>query len=150
MFGMTFDRRGLTLAAITLISAVTLMALCIGVITLINAIALIALCIGVITLINAITLMTLRIGFITLINAITLMALRISVITLINAITLMALRISDFFSFSPVRHCHLREIRVALPGCSTAAAREALPVPTSVGRIYLCPNKGKAASIWDL
>ena len=42
MFGMAFDRRGLTLAAITLVSAVTLMALYIGVFTLVSAIILIS------------------------------------------------------------------------------------------------------------
>ena len=34
-------------------------------------------------------------------------------------------------------------------GEAAAAARAALPVPTSVCSIFLCPNSGMTASVWD-
>ena len=33
---------------------------------------------------------------------------------------------------------------------ATAAARAALPIPNSACGIFVCPNKGMAASAWDL
>ena len=44
-----------------------------------------------------------------------------------------------FFKFL---HCPIREIRVALPGYGTAAARAALTVHLSVCIIFVCPNSG--------
>ena len=46
-------------------------------------------------------------------------------------------------------HCPFREIRVTLPGYGTAAARAALPIPTSVCNVFMCPNNGTAASVWE-
>ena len=45
--------------------------------------------------------------------------------------------------------CPLREIRVALPKYSTAAARAALSIPIGVCSIFVSPNNGLAASVWD-
>ena len=42
----------------------------------------------------------------------------------------------------------LREIWVALPRYSIAAARAALPIPISVCSICLCLNSGTAAHVW--
>ena len=42
--------------------------------------------------------------------------------------------------------CPLREIRVALLGKGTAAARAALPIAIGVYCSFLCPNNGMAAS----
>ena len=49
-----------------------------------------------------------------------------------------------------VLHCPLPEVRVDLPPLlGTAVARSALPIPTSVYSVYICPNSGMAASAWD-
>ena len=45
--------------------------------------------------------------------------------------------------------CLLQEIPVTLPRKGTAAARAALPIPASVCSIFMCPNNGMAASVWD-
>ena len=55
----------------------------------------------------------------------------------------------DFFLFFKVLYCPLQEIRVALPGSVTAAARAELPIPISVCSIFLCPDNGMAARVWD-
>ena len=48
-----------------------------------------------------------------------------------------------------VVHCPFREIPVVLPGFGTAVAREALPARIGVCSIFLCPNNGMAASVWN-
>ena len=45
--------------------------------------------------------------------------------------------------------CPLQEIRVALPGKGTAAARAAASISISACRIFVCPNNGVATSVWD-
>ena len=46
--------------------------------------------------------------------------------------------------------CPLWEIRVAIPGRGTAAARAALAIPISVYSIFVCPNNGMAARVWGV
>ena len=36
-----------------------------------------------------------------------------------------------------------------LNGYRTAAARAALAIPTSVGNVFMCPNDGTTANVWD-
>ena len=48
-------------------------------------------------------------------------------------------------SFIPCRKCWLPCL-----GKAAAAARAALPIPTCVGSIFVCPNSGVAASVWDI
>ena len=54
-----------------------------------------------------------------------------------------------FFMMVSVLPCRLGEIQVALIGQGTAAARAALPIPISACSIFLCPDNGMAASVWD-
>ena len=50
---------------------------------------------------------------------------------------------SPLYIFFIVLPCPLWQIQVTLP------ARAALPIPASVCRIFVCPNNGMAASVWD-
>ena len=43
----------------------------------------------------------------------------------------------------------LQEIQVTLPRKGIADATAALPIPVSVCSIFMCPNDGVAASVWD-
>ena len=58
-------------------------------------------------------------------------------------------RVWFFNSFFLVLLCPMREVQVALPGYNTAATRAALPIPIIACRIFMCPNNGVAASVWD-
>ena len=45
--------------------------------------------------------------------------------------------------------CSLQKTRVAITGYCTAAARAALPIPMGMCSIFVCPNNGIDASVWE-
>ena len=55
-----------------------------------------------------------------------------------------------FFFFLSTSLIPCRKFGLPYLGKATAAARAALPIPNSACSIFVCPNKGMAASAWDL